>query len=110
MGAGAAGIACAAALRADKFGGSIVLLGEEECAPYDRPPLSKQVLAGTWEPEKANLFSQRRLDALELEWRLGRRASSLDLGARRVTVDAGEEIPFDQLLSTFSAPSTTRSR
>jgi 3-phenylpropionate/trans-cinnamate dioxygenase ferredoxin reductase subunit len=56
------------------------------------------VLAGTWEPEKANLFSQVRLDALELEWRLGRRASSLDLATRRLTVDDGEEIPYDQLI------------
>jgi 3-phenylpropionate/trans-cinnamate dioxygenase ferredoxin reductase subunit len=98
VGAGAAGIGGAAALRAGKFSGSIMLLGEEECAPYDRPPLSKQVLAGTWEPEKANLFSQMRLDALELEWRLGRRANSLDLAARRVTVNDGEEIPFDHLV------------
>jgi 3-phenylpropionate/trans-cinnamate dioxygenase ferredoxin reductase subunit len=97
-GAGAAGIGTAAALRAGKFNGSIVLLGDEERAPYDRPPLSKQVLAGTWEPEKANLFSQARLDALELDVRLGRRADSLDLATRRVTVDDGEEIPFDQLV------------
>jgi 3-phenylpropionate/trans-cinnamate dioxygenase ferredoxin reductase subunit len=98
VGAGAAGIGGAIALRAGKFGGSIVMLGEEECAPYDRPPLSKQVLAGTWEPEKANLLSQMRLDALDLEWRLGRRASSLDLAAQRVTVEDDEEIPFDQLV------------
>jgi len=55
VGAGAAGVAAAETLRADGFSGSLTLLGEEPELPYDRPPLSKQVLAGVWDAERTRL-------------------------------------------------------
>ncbi|WP_436316401.1 FAD-dependent oxidoreductase [Variovorax sp. LjRoot84] len=41
IGAGHAGFQCAASLRQEGFGGNIVLIGDEDCLPYQRPPLSK---------------------------------------------------------------------
>ena len=63
VGAGPAGIAAADALRAEGHAGEILIFGEERHAPYDRPPLSKQILAGTWLPEKAQLRSDDQLAA-----------------------------------------------
>ena len=55
VGASLAGWRAVETLRAEGFEGTISLVGEERHLPYDRPPLSKQVLAGTWPPEKAVL-------------------------------------------------------
>ena len=57
VGASLAGFRAAEALRAQGFDGSLTLVGDEVHAPYDRPPLSKQVLTGEWEPERTTLPS-----------------------------------------------------
>jgi len=49
------------ALRREGFDGEVTLLGEETYAPYDRPPLSKQVLAGKWDAERATLATPERI-------------------------------------------------
>jgi NADPH-dependent 2,4-dienoyl-CoA reductase/sulfur reductase-like enzyme len=69
--------------------------GEE--LPYDRPPLSKEVLAGKWDVERTRLLRPEDED-LAVEWRLGKRAESLDLAARRVGLAGGESVPFDGLV------------
>jgi 3-phenylpropionate/trans-cinnamate dioxygenase ferredoxin reductase component len=53
IGASLSGLRATETLREEGFTGKITLVGEELHLPYDRPPLSKQVLAGTWPPEKA---------------------------------------------------------
>jgi len=60
VGASLAGWRAVETLRAEGFDGKISLIGQERHLPYDRPPLSKQVLAGTWPPEKAVLADKRR--------------------------------------------------
>jgi NADPH-dependent 2,4-dienoyl-CoA reductase/sulfur reductase-like enzyme len=55
VGASLAGLAALEALRSAGYEGELVAIGGEASLPYDRPPLSKQVLQGTWEPEQANL-------------------------------------------------------
>jgi NADPH-dependent 2,4-dienoyl-CoA reductase/sulfur reductase-like enzyme len=87
-------------LRAGHYEGRIILLGEESRRPYDRPPLSKQVLAGTWEPSRTTLLSDRRVAALDLDVRLGSRAESVDLDARIVRTALGEDVLFDALVVT----------
>jgi NADPH-dependent 2,4-dienoyl-CoA reductase/sulfur reductase-like enzyme len=73
--------------------------------PYDRPPLSKQVLTGEWDPEKILLPAGK--EDLGLDFRLGTRASSLDLGSRLLTVDGpaghSESISFDSLVIASGA-------
>jgi NADPH-dependent 2,4-dienoyl-CoA reductase/sulfur reductase-like enzyme len=71
VGAGAAGLSTAEALRRRGHRGRITLLGGESWVPYDRPPLSKQVLAGTWTPDRARLRPNEALVALEAALLLG---------------------------------------
>ncbi|MGW3650176.1 FAD-dependent oxidoreductase, partial [Streptomyces sp. NPDC000878] len=61
VGASASGLSTVEALRRKGFVGGITVLGDEPHVPYDRPPLSKQVLSGAWEPGRAALRSQEQL-------------------------------------------------
>lgn len=101
VGAGMAGLQTVVALRAQGYAGPLTLVGAEPEAPYDRPPLSKQVLAGRQPPDAAALD----VDDLGAEWRLGERATALDVDARRVTLAGGEALDFDGLvIATGAAP------
>jgi NADPH-dependent 2,4-dienoyl-CoA reductase/sulfur reductase-like enzyme len=93
VGASLAGLRAAEALRSHGFDGELTLVGDEPHQPYNRPALSKQLLAGTID-EGGCAF---RHD-VEAEWRLGTRARALDLPRRLVTLAGGEELPFDGLL------------
>lgn len=97
VGAGAAGLTAAESLRADGFDGDLTLVGAEEHLPYDRPPLSKQILAGTWAPERLELLSRGRYDELRLGVRLSTAATAVDVANRTVRVD-GADLPYDALL------------
>ena len=85
------------------FEGTISLVGEERHLPYDRPPLSKQVLAGTWPPEKAVLADKRRSSELRVHEVLGRRAVGLDAAGRKVELDDGTVLDGDGLVITTGA-------
>ncbi|MEU3616445.1 FAD-dependent oxidoreductase [Streptomyces sp. NPDC006872] len=98
VGAAAAGVSAAETLRREGFRGPLTLVGAERHLPYDRPPLSKQVLAGTWPAERAALRPAGRYRELDTELRLGRRAVGLDPVARRVELDSGERLDYDRLL------------
>jgi len=99
VGASLAGLRAAEALRSEGFEGRLVLIGDEPHLPYDRPPLSKEVLKGEWEPEKTSLIRDReRFDALQLDLRLGCRAVSLDCDARKIALDDGRKVAFDGLV------------
>ncbi|MFC5745306.1 NAD(P)/FAD-dependent oxidoreductase [Actinomadura rugatobispora] len=97
VGASAAGLTVAEALRREGFAGELVMVGDETEPPYDRPPLSKQVLKGDWPLRKTHLRNEETLQALEAEWVLGAPADSVDLGRRVVTV-GDREIPYDALV------------
>ena len=105
VGASLAGLSALEALRSEGFEGELIAVGAEPTLPYDRPPLSKQVLQGHWEPEKAALRDQSQYDALGVTWHLGRRATALDVAARTVTLDDGEPLAYDGLvIATGAAP------
>ncbi|MGO8859827.1 MAG: NAD(P)/FAD-dependent oxidoreductase [Acidimicrobiales bacterium] len=105
VGASLAGLRAVETLRAEGFHGKITLVGEELHLPYDRPPLSKQVLAGTWPPEKAVLADRRRAGELQVHEVLGHRAVRLDVGAREVEIDDGTVLKGDALvLATGASP------
>src|SRR5262249_31725306 len=99
-----AGLRAAEQLRSAGHDGRLVVIGAEDALPYDRPPLSKQVLTGEWLPERAALV--RRPDAeTGIEWWLGRRASGLDVPAREITLDGGERLAFEGLvIATGASP------
>jgi NADPH-dependent 2,4-dienoyl-CoA reductase/sulfur reductase-like enzyme len=77
VGASVAGLRAAEFIRRAKFEGQLVLIGDEEHLPYDRPPLSKEVLRGEWEQERLAL-RRRSYDDLNVDLVLGQRAVSLD--------------------------------
>lgn len=105
VGASLAGLRAAQGLRDGGFRGRLVLVGEEHHPPYDRPPLSKQVLAGAWPPERTTLAGADALAALGVEARLGVRAVGLDASARRVTLDDATVLDADGVvLATGARP------
>src|SRR5437879_3063965 len=89
VGASLAGLRAAESLRAAGYEGRITLVGAEDYLPYDRPPLSKKVLAGDWEPDRIHLRKDQEYADLSLDLVLGVRASHLDPAARRVTLSDG---------------------
>ena len=84
VGASLAGIRAAESLRRQNYDGLITLIGDELHAPYDRPPLSKQFLAGDWGEDRLALTQPDKLVDLDLDLRLGVKATSFDLGSRRL--------------------------
>ncbi|CAL9337159.1 Rhodocoxin reductase [Streptomyces sp. enrichment culture] len=95
VGASLAGLRAAETLREKGFTGSLTMIGDEPHEPYDRPPLSKQVLLGRAAADRTALPRRRSVDAT---WRLGVAATGLDMAARRVRLADGDEVPYDRLL------------
>jgi NADPH-dependent 2,4-dienoyl-CoA reductase/sulfur reductase-like enzyme len=103
VGACAAGLATLEALRRRGYQGRVTLLGDEIHAPYDRPPLSKQVLSGAWHPERAALRTTKMLAALDAELRLGDRATALDVPTRTVRTERGHTYRADVVVVATGA-------
>ncbi len=109
VGASLGGIRTASALRRGGYAGRITLIGAEKHLPYDRPPLSKQILLGKWQPERTLLSTQEEIDKLELDLRLGVRAVGLDTGRMAVSLDTGGAVPYEALvIATGASPITLR--
>ncbi|MFC8230211.1 NAD(P)/FAD-dependent oxidoreductase [Streptomyces sp. NPDC057287] len=97
-GASAAGLATAEALRRKGYPGRLTLLGGELHPPYDRPPLSKQVLAGTRSPDTVRLRPADVPAALDAELLLGDPAVGLDPRTRSVRTASGRELGADAVV------------
>jgi NADPH-dependent 2,4-dienoyl-CoA reductase/sulfur reductase-like enzyme len=107
VGASAAGLATVEALRRKGYEDRVTVLGAEAHLPYDRPPLSKQVLAGSWTPEQASLRTPDALSALDAEFVLGDPAARLDARARTVHTESGRTLTADAVvLATGLRPRT----
>ncbi|MFW6094412.1 MAG: NAD(P)/FAD-dependent oxidoreductase [Pseudomonadota bacterium] len=105
VGGGHAAGQAAASLRQEGFDGEIVILAEEPHIPYQRPPLSKQYLAGEHGLERVHLRPAKFYDDKNIEVRTGVRAQAIDTAARTVTTDTGETIEYEKLLlATGSRP------
>ena len=100
VGASAAGLAVVEAARAQGYRSELTLIGDEPHLPYDRPPLSKQLLTGDWSPERLVLREQAHLDELAVTMRLGQPAAALDADSREVVLADGDHIPYDALVVT----------
>jgi NADPH-dependent 2,4-dienoyl-CoA reductase/sulfur reductase-like enzyme len=95
VGASLAGLRAAETLRDEGFNGSLTIIGDEKHEPYDRPPLSKQVLKGWVRADHTLLPRLRKVDA---DWRLGVAATGLDRVNKQVRLANGDQVPFDRLL------------
>jgi len=102
VGGNLAGLRAVETLRSEGFDGSIVFINGERELPYDRPPLSKQVLTGERSPEEVVYRDQKYYDDLRIDLRSGQFASSLDLHYQTVAV-GNETIPFDGLIVATGA-------
>jgi apoptosis-inducing factor 3 len=107
IGSGAAGTACAAALREKGFGGRILMIDREPEAGYDRTVLSKYVLAGDMAADKTpplrdeTYFTQQRIERRHGE------VTELDVDARQIRLASGETLSYDAvLLATGGVPRT----
>ncbi|WP_112263847.1 NAD(P)/FAD-dependent oxidoreductase [Lentzea terrae] len=107
VGASAAGLATAEALRRKGYTGPLTILGSEPHLPYDRPPLSKQVLSGSWAPDRVALRSADALAALDVDFVLGDPAVHLDVVERAVHTASGRVLKADNIvLATGLRPRT----
>jgi 3-phenylpropionate/trans-cinnamate dioxygenase ferredoxin reductase subunit len=96
IGAGVAGATAAAKLREDGFDGDVVLIGAEEMAPYERPPLSKEYLrseSGHHFVRPPEWYAEHAIDV-----RLGSRVERVNVTGRVVELEGGERVPFDQVV------------
>ncbi|QIX51471.1 FAD-dependent oxidoreductase [Rhodococcus sp. DMU1] len=96
VGAGLAGVRAAEELRHGGFDGELVLIGDEPHLPYDRPPLSKDVVRGG--TDDTTLRPQEFFDDQRIELRLGVRVQALDAAARTVALSDGAVLGFDELI------------
>lgn len=103
VGASLAGLRVCETLRQEGFTGTITLIGDEAHQPYDRPPLSKALLAGEFEPDRIALRRPDALASLDLELLLGRRAVSLDTERRSVGLADGSAVDYDALVIATGA-------
>ncbi len=104
VGASLAGLRAAQTLREEGHEGRVTVVGAEPHLPYDRPPLSKDFLAGKASRDEVGLPLGSAVDA---DFRLGQRAAAVDLDARTVTLDSGETLPYDGLvIATGAQPRT----
>ncbi|CCH88323.1 Ferredoxin reductase [Modestobacter italicus] len=102
VGASLAGLSAARALRDQSYDGRIVVIGDEVHAPYDRPPLSKDFLAGAASLDDIALGTPDDAE-LGLEWRLGTTAVGLDRPSRSVLLDDGSEVRADGVVLATGA-------
>jgi NADPH-dependent 2,4-dienoyl-CoA reductase/sulfur reductase-like enzyme len=103
VGASLAGLRAAEALRRAGYERELTIVGDEPHRPYNRPPLSKELLAGKVDDCAFRVDDEQ----LACDWRLGVPAASLDLRARQVVLGDGGELPFDGLIVATGARART---
>ncbi len=97
VGAGLGGLRAAETLRAAGYAGAITVVGDEAYLPYNRPPLSKEALAGGI--DVASLEFRRKPIVDDVRWLLGTPVVGSDLAARTVTLSDGTALAFDGLVA-----------
>lgn len=98
VGASAAGLTTAAALRRNGYDGDVTLIGAETHRPYDRPPLSKHLLSGEWDADRVQLKTEDEFRDLAVGFRSGVAATGLDLGRSTLSLSDGSDLTFDRLV------------
>ena len=103
VGGGLAGAKAAETLRDEGFDGDLTIVGAERERPYERPPLSKEVLRGEKDRETARVHEEGFYAEADIALRLGEAATGLDPAAGTVTLDDGDTLPWDRLLIATGA-------
>jgi 3-phenylpropionate/trans-cinnamate dioxygenase ferredoxin reductase subunit len=103
LGAGEAGARAAATLRDQGYAGPVTMIGDEPHAPYERPPLSKAVMAAVDEPAVPTIGDTARFDALGILHLTNVRAVAIDRAARTVRLADGRAVPYARLLLATGA-------
>ena len=104
VGGSLAGFRAVEELRHQGYDGRLTVIGAEPHLPYDRPPLSKQILSGAWDLDRLALTPiGKDIADLDVEWRLGVAARHLDVSGRVVQLANEELVPFDALLIATGA-------
>jgi len=103
VGASLAGAKAAETLREEGFDGAVVMIGEENDRPYERPPLSKGYLLGNDERDSIFVHPEGWYAENSVELRSGTTATSVDRKGRTVALASGESVPYDKLLITTGA-------
>jgi 3-phenylpropionate/trans-cinnamate dioxygenase ferredoxin reductase subunit len=103
VGGGQAGGRAVEGIRKAGFDGTVILLGEEARAPYERPPLSKQVLTGEAEPDSAQLRADGWYAEHGIDLRVSTRVGRIDRSRKRVVLEDGQELAYDRLLLATGA-------
>jgi 3-phenylpropionate/trans-cinnamate dioxygenase ferredoxin reductase subunit len=100
VGAGEAAVAACTGLRARGFQGNITLVGAENHLPYERPPLSKDILLATAEPDPATptILREDRMRTINVTVLRGNAVRKIDRGQHRVELSDGESMNYDRLL------------
>ncbi|MGH9056087.1 MAG: NAD(P)/FAD-dependent oxidoreductase [Acidimicrobiales bacterium] len=95
VGASVAGVRACRALRSEGFAGRVVLVGDEDELPYDKPPLSKQYLAGSFDRDRLTLIDEAQAARAGIDMRLGTAAADLDVACRRVVLSDGSVLGYE---------------
>lgn len=103
IGASQAGGWTAKTLRNEGFEGKVILIGEEPYLPYERPPLSKDALAGTVEIDSTYFWPPESYDEQDIEVRLKSKVTAIDPDAKTLTLTDGETLSWDRLAITTGA-------
>lgn len=98
VGAGQAGGWAAKTLRDQNYAGKIFLLGEERHPPYERPPLSKDILLDKRSVDSTYLFTSRQLQEFDIDHLSGVKATSIDRYSKTVSLSDGKAVSYDRLM------------
>ena len=103
VGAGHTGAQAAKTLRQEGWRGAIALIGAETEPPYQRPPLSKDILTGVKTLSECGLFEGPFLARHEIDWRAGTRAVAINRATQEIVLDDGSSVPYGRLLLATGA-------
>jgi len=103
VGAGLAGSRVAETLRSEGYDGRVVLVGEESALPYERPALSKELLAGKKSKEEIVLRRREHFAELGIELELGERVAEIDVERHEARLASGLVLPWDALVLATGA-------
>ena len=98
VGGGPAGVGAALGARQQDPAAEVMLLSDESCEPYEKPPLSKAVLTGKAMPHEAPIAGPRGVVGANITFKAGARVQTVERAAKSVVTEAGERISYDALV------------